>query len=254
MQVSQLSRLTQLSLSNCFCLTPGGMGAIETLSSLRRLHAINCHLPACLPALTSLEHLCMTALGADLTQQLEAALAQLTGLTSLVVQAATQRIPAALGGLSRLQRLCLRRWGHGELTDARLPAGPWLASIRWLGLPFAVLEQCTELLASAQQLEYLCSMGLPELPLCCGADTADRWRRFWRLLAAHPPLRCFLLDAPPEGDGVDAPLGRPSADLLRALLLLQGMRPGLHIRCVVQAFEYEVCVCTDIPDDDPPAF
>ncbi len=257
LQVSQLSHLTQLSLAHSN-YSPEGQGALTALASLRHLHVFLCPAPACLPALTSLEHLFLVTGTADLTLQLEAALAQLTGLTSLVIRADSQRIPPALGGLSRLQRLSWSGWDDDEPADTRLPDGPWLASIRWLGLPWPILERSALALADAPQLEYLCASTMPEpsIVMVDGTDGGTRWRRFWRFLVAHPPLRCFGLDAEPYDmeDEDDGPAERPSADLLQALLLLRGMRPALRLRCLVHDFEIEVIDCSDIPDDDLPAF
>jgi hypothetical protein len=252
MQVSQLSRLTSLIIAHS-SYTPAGFAALESLAALRRLRMINCHAPACLPALTGLEHLFLDthAGDIDLTDQLEGAFEQLQGLTSLVLRVLSQWVPASLGALSRLQRLSFSVWDEEELTDCSLPAGPWLASILWLGLPWPVLQHsAAAVLANAPQLEYLCSHSLPETDRV--SDPC--WRRFWRFLVSHLPLHCFAVTVGPMG-GLGREEELPSFELLRALLQLQRTRPALRLRCVADVdFQRELCELQSIPELDPPAF
>jgi len=65
-----------------------------------------------------------------------------------------------VSALPRLQRLCFEKHGVPLAgADTSLPQGPWLASIRWLGLPWEVLESALGILADrAACLEYLCVM------------------------------------------------------------------------------------------------
>lgn len=251
-QVLQLSRLTSLIIAHSG-YTPAGFNALANLASLRRLRIINCHAPARLPALTGLEHLFLDTHSGDidLSGQLEDAFAQLRSLTSLVLRVLSHWVPVALGSLSRLQRLSFSMWHADELNYAGLPAGPWLASIRWLGLPWPVLEHsAAAVVANAPNLEFLCSNTLPETPLV----NDHYWCRFWRFLTTHPPLRCFAVEMGPVG-GLGQATVLPSFELMRALLQLQRTHPALCLRCVAGVdFQHELCESESIPEQDPPAF
>lgn len=106
-----------------------------------------------------------------------------------------QRLPPSLAGLQHLRRLCF--WLQADaITDASLPQGPWLQSIRWLGVPIKCLlaEGTLAELSAAGELEFLCSLGVPALTslgMQVPEDFWARWDVLWSWLAAHPPLRCF---------------------------------------------------------------
>jgi hypothetical protein len=255
LQVSLLSRLTSM-LINDSTYTADGLAVLQAIASLRCLRLVNSSMPACLPALTGLQQLLIVCYPASVSEELAAALPQLRSLTALIVRAVGQRIPAALSSLSSLQRLSLSSFDDADETEeSRLPVGPWLASIRWLGLPWPVLQRSAAALACATQLEYLCTLSMPETAASSDAESSARWRRFWRFLASHPPLRCFAVETGHYGDAAEPQaLGRPWVELLRALLLLRGMRPDLRIRYLASDFEGEASESEAIPNNDPIPF
>ncbi len=85
-------------------------------------------------------------------------------LTSLCIDDEPERCraPAALVGLSRLQRCCLGSpyiAGNLEALPTPLPLGPWAASLRSLGATLDVLQHSAEMLSAATQLSRLAIMG-----------------------------------------------------------------------------------------------
>lgn len=120
-----------------------------------------------------------------------------------------------MSALSRLQRLAIISRSE-ELVDSRLPLGAWLHSIRWLLLPWQVVQGCVEALRGTPHLVRTCLPGcLPpwlhrahadyaflittgrsfpytqeylyclETPRChVAAGTGS----FWDWAASHPPL------------------------------------------------------------------
>jgi len=222
------------------------MGMLTSLASLRTLRiGADTRLPSCLSTLTGLEQLATSQdMGVD-GEALEAALPNLQRLTclSLFCQAYMHILPT-IASLPHLQRLCFD--GNAAVTgaDLSLPQGAWLASIRWLGLPWEVLEPAVGTLQGAPNLEYLCSLGnpIPFLP--------EEWRTFWRFVATHPPLRCL---------GVECEQGEPElGPLLDTILALKQRRPDLQLRRLGAAehdksFCLEVLDCPDIPSDPVPS-
>jgi len=167
--------------------TTDGMALLTALASLRHLNLEDPVMPPdCLPELTWLERL---EYRGDVWL-LGEALPSLQRLTCLALfdgfEDSCQNTLPALAGLSRLQRLCI----DGEFdsgADLSLPQGPWLASIRRLGLPWAGLEPAAGVLRRAPCLEYLCVFIHHDFPgYCCTAPGAHP---LWELAATHPPLR-----------------------------------------------------------------
>lgn len=93
--------------------------------------------------------------------------------------------------MSCLERLHIRRDYPDDLIATAVPRGPWLRSIRWLGLPWESLADPgnLEALRAATQLEFLCAFGLPAVGSYEGGQ--DDWEAFFEWVAAHEPLRCF---------------------------------------------------------------
>jgi len=219
LQVSQLSALASLQLVGS-SYTPAGMAALTALTSLRDLRLrYNRNLPACLSTLTWLEQL-TAQYPVDDDPAFNAVLSSLQNLTCLsLCYPSCYCLPPALAGLSRLQRLGLEGWPEGAEDEPGLPEGPWLASIRWLGLPWELLQPAAaaRLLHSAPRLEYLCMYVLDDPP-----DLPDlpEGHPLWTLAATHPPLRCLGF----ESSGGVSPF---SAEATAALRL---RRPQLRLR------------------------
>jgi len=144
--------------------TADGMAALTAITSLRCLQLRSTErLPACLSALTRLEQLGVHSELEPLGEELCDALPRLQNLTCLSLDSMGYlRIPPALAELPRLQRLCADVFSFPG--DASLPRGAWLASIRWLGLPWGVWQAATGVLTHAPRLEYLCAIGEEEPP------------------------------------------------------------------------------------------
>lgn len=101
-------------------------------------------------------------------------------------------VPPAVGQMAGLRRFF---YGHCTPPDTRLPAGPWLASVRQLGVPVECLADSTELLPQMRQLEDLeVTMDLcewkPEIGVLahCAAAVC-RSAPALRDVARHPSLR-----------------------------------------------------------------
>lgn len=168
-----------------------------------------------------------------------AALTSLTGLTTLVFGCfPLLSLPDEVTEIKALRRLLfftpmVPPEPEGLPEPIRGAPPPWLAGIRWVGLPFEVAVRSVRALRSATQLEYL---GLVDTPVLGDpwADEPDErepsveeaaaWQRFWAFCAAHPPLRALGLDA---DKAEEAELTMP---LLDALVWLARRRPGLAIR------------------------
>lgn len=141
----------------------------------------------------------------------------------------------SIATLPHLERLCLYDWQHagpGGAPVPLLPAGPWLSSLRWLGLPWAQLAASAALLASsAPHLEHVGCLGMPTR----GNTELSRSRRqdFWSLLAQHPSLRCLSIES--RRDTLNA-----SAALPDAVIWLKERRPELLLRRAPSAAGYVV--------------
>jgi len=235
LQLSQLTGLEILSIGPAYAYQPNGMAVLTSLASLRTL-AINAgnRLPACLSAMTGLEQM-FAHVQVD-GEALEAALPRLQQLTCLMLCCRNyQRIPPNIAGLSRLQRLSFDGLPGVDLS---LPQGAWLASIRWLGLPWEVLRSAVSTMACAPHLECLCSRGMPSI----GPSHTEEWRAFWRFVAAHPPLRCLGMESVDETAAL-------APGLLDTILVLKHRRPELQLRRLLEGNKFfgEVLDCADIP-------
>lgn len=108
---------------------------------------------------------------------LDAALRPLTALTRLELCISAPMGPwlrrwpgEALAGMEGLQRLSLNAWVEG---DRRLPPGPWLASLRHLGVQCDTAAASLDVLAAATRLTSLWLLGIDpgdeEAALGCGS-------------------------------------------------------------------------------------
>lgn len=156
--------------------------------------------------------------------ELNAALATLTQLTSLLIGSA---VPpngwTALAELPSLQRLCL--FGCDSL-----PAGAWCRSLHELGLNGECLQRSCGVLESAEQLRHVVVWAhwSKEQPL----DAAVlRWA------ARHPPLRQLQVSeellgkgsSPREQAQIDALMAPWVGAMAGAVQRLRQERPGLQV-------------------------
>lgn len=199
LQLSLLTNLWSLVMKNVeYGAT--SLGALTSLKQLSRLHlSYLTALPSCLGQLTQLEQLELEK--AVLPEQevalLESALQRLHGLTCLVVTAdGLLRWPQAVAQLGNLRRLMVwtedATFGVPPAVDHRLPpAGPWLASLQWLGLDWPAALQSVAVLAAAQRLEYLCVVDAVGHMASPALADAEGWAAFWRWAGTHPSLKCL---------------------------------------------------------------
>ncbi len=151
-------------------------------------------------------------------------LAQYSGYDALVaplfqvVLTEDDEVPAALAGLSSLQRCCLYIYAGNNVASPPLPAGPWLASLRWLRYNIDGLVSSTATLEAAAALEFL-ETGSSSLEINWRSTAAAS---FFDWLAQHPPLRRVYLD--PAGRTFNS--GLFAAQVAR----LCRRRPGLDLR------------------------
>ena len=135
--------------------------------------------------------------------------------------------PPALGSLSNLQRCYLLRPNQraAGTVPPKLPGGPWLASLRWLGASRDTFASSLAVLRAATALEFV-EVGDSETEEACEWQSPDAAALFsW--LAQHPPLKQVSFEDY---------LGPGSFDIdsrhFAALLLQLGRhRPGLRLRC-----------------------
>ena len=231
LQLTSLGALLELRLS-CDLLAEDSLAPLASLASLRRLAwESDCRMPSSLAQLTQLEMLSVGGI-TDLNSVavLEAALPALQRLTTLLLEyeMMPRQLPRSLASLPRLNRLGI---GFVPPMDdplalqVQLPAGPWVSSLRVLGVPFYVLCPSTEQLCSANQLEHLACFGPPTL--VCTPDEEDKcasWHAFFGFLASHPPLRCFTIQSEKDQDDDDELFSR---EFVSTMCHLQRSRPGL---------------------------
>lgn len=164
----------------------------------------------------------------------EGAVAVLPGLTTLALHHSIRlafsiaddvdllRLPRSVTALRHLRRLSLSTYRAGPLA-ASFPAGPWLAQLHWLGLPWHMTVPAAASLATAVRLQHLCLYVLPpnnfDAPL---GVSAVQWAAFWRMLQAHPALRSLRYEVASSQTMLPAAF----AD---GLLELRDRRPGLRI-------------------------
>jgi hypothetical protein len=218
-----------------YSVSPASYGRLAGLTRLERLSLSACmHLPACLPALTTLRVLRLDATprglygdGAGVAAALGAALGALRQLTHLAlrhVRCLGGGLPAEVASLTQLRRLFWLQQ-HEELPP-RLPPGPWLAGLRAAALSTAAAAANLPALSAATALEALAAVDAP------GSDSArSRYEHFPALAAwaaGHPALR--LLGVCPS----ELPwLARrtPAARELRARVAHLCLPPSLRIDC-----------------------
>lgn len=134
------------------------------------------------------------------------------------------RLPPAVSGLTRLQRLGVQSC----LTAApQLPGSPMLRNLRWLGACLNVLANSTQALEAAESLETVfvldSSWSNDRIYWYSPASAA-----LFGWLASHPPLRHLSIDAfwdLQQAHAVDWP------GFVRRLLQLLRHRPQLCVQC-----------------------
>lgn len=253
-QVSALSALSALMLISLPDCQPDSLAPLSGLTALRHLMLTGVKpLPSSLSTLTRLEQLLVTSCPGHTA--MTAALAELQLLTTLYVGAnqynqtevdeILPRIPPTIAALPRLQRLFIER--SPGMPDPSLPSagGPWLQSIRWLGLPWDVLQAGAGVLSAAPRLQYIYSIGTPHTDAHVGHPGCLKWCAFWEFVATHAPLRClgyFTTDQDYED-------GKGHEHLADAAFMLNNRRPGLRLRRLKtdDTFFDEMLDCADIP-------
>lgn len=179
---------------------PAGLPEMMQLETLAAVPPFDERLPGGLPEQA-----------ADWHAALGAALDQLTRLTALMVGEHTAPSNLVAAQLPRLQRLW---FATSPIPRPDALAGPWLGSLRWLGMQWLQLECSVEPLRAAAHLEKLCSLGMP------ACTNEGHWRAAWDFLATHPPLKCFCIET----------YESPTLPLVDALIALNNRRPALHVR------------------------
>ena len=252
LQLALLSNLRSLDLS-CPTYVATSQGDLVHLSQLRHLTLARPGLPACLGQLTQLETLQMEngAYTAHHLALLDDALPKLQHLTCLLLFSEgdeLQSFPPGLAQLPRLQR-CLLSIADTSANYRLPPSGPWLGSLRWLGLPWAAALEGLAVLAAARRLEYCCLMGGSGPGADAAAADSERWAAFWRWAATHPSLRCLGVEL--SHFLVQVPSSRFFVSLFDAVVDLQRRRPALRVHRTAQGaapdFWTEVLTLSDIP-------
>ncbi|KAI7836518.1 hypothetical protein COHA_009619 [Chlorella ohadii] len=226
-QVSRLTRLASLTLTDYTCEPPAGFAVLTTLGRLARLALSHTEqLPASLPQLTGLQELVLNDAGgmleaAAFQSALNAALQRLTGLTSLCIVNWPARClpPAALAGLTRLQRCCLDANCPARNADpppTPLPPGPWAASLRSLGASLDVLALSTGVLSAATQLS--------RLAVARSSLNDIEQEAFWEWAGGHPSLQRLQIE-------VGAQVTVPGATVQTLTMLAQEL-PQLEVAIV----------------------
>ena len=207
------------------------LGGLSQLSSLTGLDMTQCrHPPASLGAFPALWRLGLGVAGlgeGERFQALSDALPALQQLTCLELDGRYTRLPATLSS-TNLRMFYLQSEAEWEVLvdeaqeQIQLPPGPWLQSLTWLAVPWAVLANSPAALAAARQLEHVCITGVPRF-----GSTPDAKRRAFHAWAAeHPPLRFlsfdFVLSSAARVQSV--PL-----EVFSEALLLKDRRPSLKV-------------------------
>lgn len=138
------------------------------------------------------------------------------------------RLPAALVGLTRLERCYL-----GDFEGAPLPGGTWLSGLRWLSADLQSLLVSVEVLRAASALQFVEACNY-----FWGEDSRGMtydWRNpaaaaLLDWLAQHPPLRhvCF--------DFVGSPTAYNCHGFASRVVQLGRRRPGLLVHCTDYSF------------------
>lgn len=229
LQLNTLAQLRSLCLEGVQSLSPADYSALASLPHLERLSLVCCsHVPACLPALTTLHtlHLHNTPHmygpgDREGAATLGAALAELTGLSHLALHHIAT-LPPQLAGVTQLRRFLWQRppflppSASNAAASSQLPLGPWLSGLQQLGLDADMAAASLAALAAAQQLEALCVQTHPQAgALARVAEAASR----------HPTLRTLGLALPPLLPSDDGATWRSVVSRLEALRL----RPTLRV-------------------------
>lgn len=226
LQVAALTRLQQLTLQDAQ-FESSGHAALAALHSLRHLRLDGCFsLPSNLSELTWLEAFSLQndddQMQEGSSQTLLSALPQLTRLTYLALDSmkGLESPPAALAGLTHLHTFVWLDAISPQLegSDAALPGGPWLGSLRRLAAPAQLLANSLPLLAGPPRLEHLgvTSFHRSAAATCRLLRTALYWSSLQKVSLLHCP---GLLD-----DTISLP---PA--LVAAALEAQRQRPSLLI-------------------------
>lgn len=220
LQITALTGLQSLYLISA-AVSPEEFGALERVTSLRRLKMKQCRLPACLERLTSLRQLCL--MDGTLAAQEDwpvcgHALPRLTNLRQLQLANLPAPVSEALARC-RLHILSICPAKTSTEALAALPSGPWLAEVREVAAPAALLHASTRQLRAATQLHHAAVLHADaagnHLP------AAVNWA------VGHAPLRLLAVS------GTKALPPAAWASLLEA----QRRRPDLHIEPCTDAME-----------------
>lgn len=220
MQITTLTGLQSLFLISA-AVSPEEYGALERLPSLRRLKLEHCRLPACLGRLTSLHGLLL--LEGTLTAPEDwyvcgQALPRLTKLRELQLANLPAPVSEALARCSlHILSICPAEFSTEALPA--LPSGPWLAQLRELAAPAAVLHASMRQLRAATQLHHVAVL------LADAAGNHLPAGVSWAV--GHAPLRLLAVS------GTKALQPAAWASLLEA----QRRRPDLRIEPCADAME-----------------
>ena len=208
------------------------LGGLSQLSSLTSLDMPRCqHPPANLAAFTALRQLILDVAGmgeGERFQALSDALPALQQLTCLELDGRYTRLPATLSS-TNLRMFYLQSEAEWEVLvdeaqeQIQLPPGPWLQSLTWLAVPWAVLANSPAALAAARQLEHVCITGVPRF-----GSTPDAKRDAFRAWpATHPSLQYLSFDfvlSSAAAEVQSVPL-----EVFSEALLLTRRRPSLKV-------------------------
>jgi hypothetical protein len=194
-QLATLTRLERLTFNDTPC-PPDGFSALLQLTSLTALHMrerflVPTCLPACLPELSQLRSFHFVNCERQ-DAELAQALPLLQRLTALHLNILTSPVAAALPALPHLQALVCPE----ASKDVALPAGAWLAPLRWLVLLGEVLTSSLSVLGTARRLELVgaqcwgeeTQQQLGELITWAGQQPQLRWLLSWAARAAYVGL------------------------------------------------------------------
>lgn len=204
--------------------SPQEFGLLECLTSLHTLHLKKFRLPACLARLTSLRTLLLED-GVLVSQEDAAVCGEALPQLGALRQLRLSTLPAAVSqGLAQcsLQILDFVPTKSSIAGPADLPAGPWLAALKELAVPGAMLECSTSHLWAATQLEHVATLMTNNKRW-----NADSLRTTLAWAVSHAPLRLLAL----EGTQDLAP------DAWACVLEAQRRRPDLCILPCTDAME-----------------
>lgn len=201
-----------------------GFAALTSFARLERLQLNRRfrHLPACLPRLTGLRHLCLLNVEQPLAdgdaELLARALPQLTHLELEALE--LQGVLGALSALSRLAHLSCYYSEWGE--PGGLPAGAWLPAARLerLALPAHTAAASLAALAPCSRLRAL-GLYFARYDLDYDGSAASAAADVCSWAAQRPSLRQLSLTADFGADDMETAWA--------ALLWAQRLRPDLHI-------------------------